>query len=79
MFDNLEDVPPIPDVSLPLDGIVDLLLNLDCKKATSYEKIPNTFLRRYAESLTMLLLFLKNLFQQDYCLMTGRLLKLYLF
>lgn len=49
VFDNLEDVPPIPDVSLSLDGMVDLLLNLDCKKATCYDKIP--FFLRLSETL----------------------------
>lgn len=52
VFNQFEDVTSIPDVQLSWEGIVDLLHHLDSKKATGYDKIPNAFLQRYAESLS---------------------------
>lgn len=40
---------PIPDIVVTQEGICNLLLNLDEKKSTGLDGIPNVFLKRYAE------------------------------
>lgn len=42
-------LPPIPDLVISENGILNLLLNLDVKKSTGPDGIPNAFLKRYAE------------------------------
>lgn len=52
VFRQWEDVPTIIDVDFSREGIVDLLLHLECKKANGYDTITNAFLQGYAESLS---------------------------
>lgn len=53
----------IPDFEVSDEGILNLLLRLDVKKATGPDGIPNIFLRRYAEWISkyLLVIFRKSL------------------
>lgn len=48
-FDAPTNTPPLNDLTICEDGIFSLLLDLDVKKSTGIDNVPNAFLRRYAE------------------------------
>lgn len=48
-FDAPTNTPPLNDLTICEDGIFYLLLDLDVKKSTGIDNVPNAFLRRYAE------------------------------
>lgn len=71
-FDKFETLPPIDDLEITETGIFNLLLNLDEKKSSGPDNIPNAFLKRYAEWSSKFLLFLIYPFQQVHYLVTGK-------
>lgn len=48
-FDVSENTPPLDDSTIFEEGICSLLLDLDIKKSTGIDNIPNAFLHRYVE------------------------------
>lgn len=57
-------VPPIPDVQISEPGILNMLLQLNTKKSSGPDNIPNTFLKRYAEWTSK---YLHILFTRSLC------------
>lgn len=56
-------LPPIPDIEITESGVFNMLLNLDIRKSSGPDDIPNCFLKRYAEWVSKYLkvLFMKSL------------------
>lgn len=54
-------IPAITDVTVNQQGLFNLLLNLDAKKSSGPDEIPNIFLKRYAEWCSHYLVIIFNL------------------
>lgn len=59
-YTKFDHLPPLKCVHLNEEEIINLLLNLDPRKSSAPDRLPNTFLKRYAELVAKYLIIIRR-------------------